>query len=208
MNTNPNPRVALDFARRTIAVLIEFCRHVVTMLTGNPSYTTPFPTLAGVTTAIDNLETLNDAALGGGRVAISARKAAKANLISLMRQLAAWVQAHCQNDPTILLSSGFDVTKTPTPVGPLDAPSSPILRRGALSGTLKARVPKVRGAYAYNWRAALASSPTVYVEVAQTAGGRYTFGDLTPGLIYAVQANALGAVGESNWSSSATLMVV
>ena len=208
MNPNPIPRVSLDFTRRTIAVLIEFCRHVITMLTGNANYTTPFPTLAVVTTAVDNLETANDDAMGGGRVAISARKAAKAEMLSLMRQLAAWVQAHCQNDRTILLSSGFVTTKAPEPIGQLAAPYSPIVRHGAISGTLKARVPKVKGAYAYNWRVALASSPNVYVETAQTTGGRYLFEGLTPGLVYIVQANALGALGESNWSSGTSLMVL
>lgn len=201
------PRVSLAFVRLTIAILIEFCRHVVTMLTGNPVFATPFPTLVDVTAGIDKLDAANDAAMGGGRVAISARKAAKAELLSLMRQLAAWVQAHCQNDRTILLSSGFELTKTPQPVGPLAAPVTPILIHGT-TGTIRARVGKVKGASAYNWRIALASSPTVYVETAQTTGGRYVFVDLTPGQVYLVQANALGSLGESDWSGTGSLMVI
>lgn len=178
------------------------------MLTSNPSYTTPFPTLATVTAAIDNLDAANNAAIGGGRVDISARKAARAELVSLMRQLAAWVQAHCQNDPTILLSSGFQMTKTPEPIGPLPAPDAPLLRHGMVSGTLKARVRKVKGASAYNWRIALATAPVVYVETAQTTASRYLFENLTPGQIYLVQTNALGSVGESNWSTTTNLMVI
>ena len=208
MNPNPIPRVSLKFVRYAIAVIIEFSRYVVTMLTGNPNYTTTFPTLATVTTAIDNLDAANNAALGGGRVAISARKVAKAEVLSLMRQLAAWVQAHCQNDRTILLSSGFETTKTPTPIGPLIAPDSPIVTHGSNSGSLHARIYKVKGAYAYNWRVALATAPTVYVQTEQTTGGRCTFFDLTPGQIYLVQANALGASGPSNWSTAGSLMVI
>jgi hypothetical protein len=97
---------------------------------------------------------------------------------------------------------------TPEPIGPLPAPQAPIVRHGAISGTLNARVPKVNGANAYNWRIALASAPTVYVGTAQTTGGRYTFGDLTAGQVYLVQANALGSQGESNWSDTASLMVI
>jgi hypothetical protein len=75
------------------------------------------------------------------------------------------------------------------------------------TGELKARVSKVNGANAYNWRIALASAPTVYVQTVQTTGSRYTFEGFTPGETYLVQANALGALGESNWSSATSLMV-
>ena len=129
-------------------------------------------------------------------------------LLALMRQLAAWVQAHCENDELILLSSGFKPTKAPAPIGPLLAPNAPAVRYGPYTGTLKARVRKVNGAYAYNWRIALATAPTVYVQTAQTTGGRYLFTGLTPGQIYRVQVDALGSLGESDWSDVTSLMAV
>ena len=67
---------------------------------------------------------------------------------------------------------------------------------------------KVKGASAYNWRIALASAPNVYVQTVQTPGGRYLFEELTPGQVYLVQVNALGAMGESNWSDDSTLMIL
>ena len=87
-------------------------------------------------------------------------------------------------------------------------PYAPILRQGATSGTLSARSPKVAGAYAYNWRVALASAPTVYVQTVQTTGARRTFDGLTPGETYDIQLNALGAAGPSDWSNPSSRMVI
>ncbi len=53
------------------------------------------------------------------------------------------------------------------------------------------------GAYAYNWRVALASAPTVYVQTTQATGARHTFVGLTGGEIYNVELNALGSAGAS-----------
>ena len=64
------------------------------------------------------------------------------------------------------------------------------------------------GAFTYNWRIALATAPNVYVQTAQTTGGRIVVEDLTPGQIYNVQANAVGSAGTSDWSDVSKLMVV
>jgi hypothetical protein len=208
MKTSPLPRVSLAFTRRAIALLLVFGRNVIVMMTGSPNYTTPFPTLTTVTTAIDALDAANQDALEGGRMAISIRKGAKVEALSLLRELAAYVQGHCQSDRTILLSSGFDPVRAPQPIGALPPPGTPIVRQGVGSGQLRARVPKVNGATAYNWRIALGSAPTVYVQTVQTTGGRYEFVGLTPGETYLVQANALGALGASDWSSAQTMMVI
>jgi hypothetical protein len=125
-----------------------------------------------------------------------------------MRQLAAYVQSHCQEDRTIILSSGFEPTKVPAPVGPVATPNAPIVRQGPTTGTLKARTGKVTGASAYNWRVALASDPTTYVQSKQTTGSRSSFSGLTAGQIYNVQVNALGSLGESDWSAAGNLMVI
>jgi hypothetical protein len=112
MDTHPLPRVSLAFVRRRIALLLEFGRNVIVMMTGNANYTTPSPTLAVVTTALDALDAANQAALEGGRVAISARRGARVEALSLLRQLGAYVQGHCQRDRTFLLSSVFEPVRT------------------------------------------------------------------------------------------------
>lgn len=53
-----------------------------------------------------------------------------------------------------------------------------------------------------------ASAPTVYVQTAQTTAARTTFGDLTPGQLYNMEVNAVGAAGTSDWSDDGSMMVV
>jgi hypothetical protein len=66
----------------------------------------------------------------------------------------------------------------------------------------------IYGASSYNWRVALASAPNTYVQNAQTIGGRVTFDGLTPGDLYNVDVNAVGAAGPSNWSVAGQLRVI
>ena len=49
---------------------------------------------------MDDLHSLAQQALTGDRLKISARKDARRTLLNLMRQLAAYVQGHCQDNVT------------------------------------------------------------------------------------------------------------
>jgi len=208
MSTNTEPRVSLAFAKERAALLLVFGRNVVTMMTGNPAFTTPYPTLASLTTALDTLETTTEAAMDRSRQAIASRNAARAAVLSLLRQLSAYVLSHSVGDVAVLLSSGFVPIKVSTPIGPLPTPSTAILRQGPLSGSIAARTLKLKGAYSYNWRLALASAPTFFLQEAQTTAIRYRFEGLTPGQTYIVQVSAVGAAGETSWSPVTSLMVV
>ncbi len=208
MSTNPKPRVLLDFARLATAQLIMFCRHVITSLTGNTNFTTLNPTLAVATAATDALEAADDAAMDGGRVEIAIRKQTKVSTIDVFRQLASSVQNQGQEDRAILISSGYGVTKVPTPVGPIGPPAAPKVIRTKDSGTIKAMLPKMRGVSSVTWRIALQSAPTVYLETVSTSGSRYTFTGLTGGATYLIQAAVVGTTGQSAWGPTAALMAL
>jgi hypothetical protein len=83
-----------------------------------------------------------------------------------------------------------------------------LLFLGLWAGKLPAAITRLNGGYVYNWRIALASAPTVYVQTAQTTGARVMFEDLTPGQVYNVSANGVGAAGTSDWSDVGSLMVI
>jgi hypothetical protein len=136
-------------------------------------------------------------------------KTKRAELVSLFGQLASWVELKANGDLAGLLSSGFHAQKTHCePIGPLPAPHNPTLKHGPVTGSIAARSSKVKGAYTYNWRVALASSPETYVQTVQTTAVRNTFRGLTPGETYIVQLNAVGSAGESTFSGLSSLMVV
>ena len=111
------PRVSLAFARKIDTDLIAFTRNVITLMTGNAQYPTPSPALTVITTAVNALETAVHDALDGGKIAIATRNAARAEMLSLLRTLAAYVTGTCDADLVLLLSSGFEPVKAPSPVG-------------------------------------------------------------------------------------------
>ena len=90
----------------------------------------------------------------------------------------------------------------------MPTPSTANLRQGPTSGSIRARTVKIKGAYSYNWRVALATAPTIYLEEAQTTAARYIFTGLTPVQTYIVQVSAVGAAGETSWSAVTSMMVV
>jgi hypothetical protein len=185
-----------------VAALLEW-------MTNNDNYPTPTPTLKTVDTAFNAYKVATAEAVQGGKEKTAIRNARRAELVSLLRQLANYVSATANGDLETLISSGFPIQKSVrTPIGPLPAPDAPNVSQGPLSGTLRAVISPVKGAYAYNWRLALVSAPSVYVQTAQTTSGRVTFQDLTPGQVYHVAANAVGAAGTSDWSGVGSLMVI
>ena len=195
--------------RDTDAVLLKNTETIVTSMTNNADYPTPAPALTVVTTAANAFSVALAEAADGGKEKTAIKNAKRAELVSLLRQLANYVAVACGDDMAKLLGSGFPVQKpTRTPVGVLPAPHTPVASQGPLSGQLHASSQPLNGAYSYNWRLALASAPTVYVQTAQTTGARMTFSGLTPGQVYAVSLNAVGAAGASNWSNAAELRVI
>lgn len=208
MNANPIPRPVLAFARYPIAALIAFGRQVVVAMTGNSNYATPAPSLTEVTAGIDTLEAANEDAMHGDRLAISRRKDARLALVNLLRQLAAYVGNQGKQDRTILMSSGFELAKVPAPIGPLQPPGAPYLRRGKNAGEISARITRQNGTISVNWRIALATAPTTYLETVTTSAARYLFTGLTAGQIYLVQASVVGTSGTTSWGPTSSIMAL
>jgi hypothetical protein len=200
-------RVLLGFVRLNNDSLIMFCRNVVVMMTGNPSYTTPSPTLPIVTTAVDLLNSSVQEAMTGDRIKISARRDARRGLIGLMRPLAAYVQGHCNDDVTTLLSSGFQASRRPSPPVLPPEPANPRLDAGPTSGTVVLRHKKSANAVNYTVQTAPnAAGP--FTDYALVTSTRTVISDLTPGSTVSARARANGSLGASDWSSVVSRMVI
>ena len=191
------------------AVLVNKTQAVLSNVTGNPNFSTPSPSLETIQTALTAFIVALSEAANRGREEVAIKNAKRAELVSLMRQLASYITVASNGDMAKLLSSEFPHIKpTRSPIGALPTPAAPAIRLGVQSGQLSATVLPVYGAQSYNWRVALSSAPQTYVQTAQTTGGRKLFTGLTPGQTYSVQVSAVGAAGPSDWSDDAELMVI
>jgi hypothetical protein len=189
--------------------LIVTTQGIISGLTGNASFPSLTPALPAITSALADFSIAVGEAANGGRYLTAAKNVKRAALTSLLRQLGSYLTIQCDGDLQMLLSTQFPIQQTTrSPIGPLAAPNGPVLTQGPNTGVLAAKSSPVDGAYVYNWRIALASAPTQFVQTAQTTGARTTFAGLTPGQVYNVQLNAVGAAGTSDWSDDATSMVM
>jgi hypothetical protein len=211
MNTAINgffPRVSLAFARKIDTILIAFVRNILTLLAASTSqYPTPSPTLATITTALNAFETAVHEALNGGRILIGARNAARSELLSLLRQLAAYVQGHCADDVQNIIAVGFDAVRAPSPVGTLAAPGNLRLEYTGMSGELLLRFDAVKNARNYSVQSSESpNGPWEDQDLSTTS--RVTIGGLTAGKVYWARACANGSSGASEWGGPATAMAV
>lgn len=210
MNTSVNgffPRVSLGFARKIDTDLIVFTRNIVELMTGNPQYPTPSPTLATITTSVDAFELAVQEALAGGRIQTARRNAARVELLSLVRQLAAYVQGHCADDLVKLLSSGFEPVRAPSPIGTLPAPQNQRLVLTDKSGQLSFRFDRVDNAANYSIESA-ESAEGPWKDRGVSPNTRVVIDGLTPGKAYWARARANGSTGPSEWGGPATAMAV
>ena len=112
------PRVSYGFASLGDARLITFVRNMITLLGAlTVQYKTPMPALSLLTDAVNAFELAVQAALNGGKIEIGARKAARAFLLSLVRQEAAYVQGNCSDDVQNIIETGFAAVRGPSPAG-------------------------------------------------------------------------------------------
>jgi hypothetical protein len=116
--------VAIKLRDKTVPFIIEKVRNIVLMLTGNLFFATPNPPLPAITTEVDKLETDFQNALDGGKTKTKAVRLQKNKVLDLVTSLSAYVQTTSLGDEVKILSSGFDVRKTRTPVGILPPPQN------------------------------------------------------------------------------------
>lgn len=201
-------RVLIALLRFPVMIFLQTARDIVAAMTGNANYATPFPALADITAALDNLQAKIEAAAGRDLPAIAARNSAWVTAKSLMRQLADYVQAHCQNDLTILLSSGFHATKTPAPVGPVSAPQNLRLQRTKDSGELLLRFAAVYGVTAGYLVQIAEDAEGPFTDYVNTSNSRLVIKGLTPMKTYWARVRATGAEGAGPWSEPTCAIVL
>ena len=199
--------VRLGTSRITPTALVEKGRNHVTMLTGNAAFPTPTPTTAAITTACDDLDMANQAYdFNRGKTEKETRDVAFAALLDLIRELAGYVQAHCNNEKDLILSTGFDVRRIASPLGELPAPGNVRALVTPFPGRLEVRWAGVRGRRIYSVYITDKDpqDPASWKLLAQTSKNRYTAEGLQSNTVYTFRLQTIAAAGASPMSDIAS----
>jgi hypothetical protein len=150
-------KVLLDFIELSVAEKIVFFRNVLAkMKAGASVFTNPDESLEAANTMVDTLEKNYIAAAGGGHAATVAMHASEDVADETFRVLAAYVDRVAKGDESIILSSGFNTSKQPTPAQKADL----TVVSGSNSGSVKLVAKAVKGAGSYIWQMAKDTLPT------------------------------------------------
>ncbi|MBK9074885.1 MAG: fibronectin type III domain-containing protein [Flavobacteriales bacterium] len=203
--------IKLGLGRVTATALVEKGRNHVTMMTGNPAFLapnpTPEPSLVALTDACNALDAANQAyAFNKGKLEKEARDLAYENLKVIIRDLGGYVQFASKGEKDIMLSAGFDVTKSPSapvvPTTPRDVRAEStrvrkqiLVRWGASKGHRLYRVEQTEG------------DPTLetgWEVIAETGKNRLVVNDLESFKTYSFRVVAIGTIGNSIPSDAAS----
>lgn len=200
-------KVSLAFAKLPDFELDNFAQGVIDAMTNNGTFPSPPVTLAILQAAKNDFTAKMAAAQTGGVADTAAKNSSRQTLITMLRDVANYVQINCRNDPALLLSSGFSMQSTNRAQVELEQPTGLVLKNGG-SCQLVARVDPVKNAHMYEGRIKLSDGdwlPSVFSGDSK----HINFNGLTRGKDYTAQVRALGgSTGQSDWSDPTSHMAM
>lgn len=203
-------RVLRDFS---VAVypdskLIVKSYHIIDCMTDNAYFLTPSPTLAEVKTATDDFNTAVDKVENGSRLDTANKNDKRKVLVALLKKLALYVEIVSGGSETIILSSGFDVSKQPSTVGPLDTPISVSVAMGANPGSVIIGCEVIKNAhfYEFEYLEGLKTETSVWIKKTSTKH-QITIEGLTSGKLYIFRVAAAGSDPSRNYSREISVYV-
>ncbi len=208
-------QVALKLDEKSVPEKIQFGRHVVTKMTGNPNFGAPLPPnppLADVTTASDELETAwdNRKNVEEGTAIVHEKETA---FDAVLTPLGHYVEDVANQTPatakSIIQSAGMEVKAVSEPVGDLPAPENMKADFGDEEGKIELDSDNVKGASAYVWNVspdpiAPGSWEMMGDFESLSTASKFTWEDLVPGDKYHFRGAAVGAAGRGAWSDPVT----
>ena len=184
---------------------------VQTGLTGNSNFQNLPVDLAVLKTDIENLSALISESLDGSKRVIARKNKQREAVIKTLRLLGRFIEVQSDNDMAIFTSSGFvPASTTKAPPAPLPVPVIRGVDHGVIGGELVVQIEAVRKAKNYEIRyGALVNGvePNSWTtKVVTSVRPPVGIQGLTPGTVYAFQVRALGKLGYTDWTDSATCM--
>lgn len=112
-------RLRTGFGRYSDSKFLTFSKSVQAKMTDNPNFPTPQPDMTVVGAVITAYDTALANAKDGNTEDTKIKNQKRAALDSVLKQLASYVELVANDDEAVLVSSGFELMKTPAPAGPL-----------------------------------------------------------------------------------------
>ncbi len=144
------PKVIIDFSKSTDSKLDQQAQAIVVAMTGNANFTTPVPALTVVSDAISSYQEALTQAATGDHTAVEIKDQQRQNLEEVLAELGLYVEMQSGGDAAVMMSSGFGISKTPSPVGPLPKPEGfKVTPKG--KGEAKVELERIDGAKTYQF---------------------------------------------------------
>lgn len=148
-------KLVLDFIKFSILEKISFFRGVVASMTNNPTYPNPDVPLATATALVDQLEKDYIAAQDGGKTATATMHESEEKAVVAFRKLADYVDRVADGDEALILSSGFHLSKEPSPAKRVELSAT----QDDLPGVVFLKRQAVQDARAYVWQYCTGDAP-------------------------------------------------
>ena len=181
---------------------------ILLLMTGNANFPTPTPALVDITAAATAYSTSLAKAGTGNRIDVADKNAKRETLVGLLRSLCTYVNLTANGDATMILSSGFSISKDRQPVV-LTRPENIRVENGVASGSLLVSVKAVKGAYAYfhEYTTDATMAPGSWVSTTGTTS-KIQFSNLQPGTVYYCRVGAVGTNNQLLYSDPVSRMVI
>ena len=203
----PQVKTSRYYTRLPDLDVSKFTGEVITGLTDNTDLPDPPVKPADLTTLKKTFDDAIVAAADGGTLLTAQKDAARAALVTALNKDASYVDINCDEDLTILLSSGFQSVSTNRAQVVLDAPQIIDASYGQ-TGEIKLRVTGDPNRKAIQGRIKAANGdfgPVITFKNSRNI----LFKGLTAGTTYVMQLMGLGgSTGQSDWSAPVNKIAV
>ena len=188
-----------------VSALITYAQGIVKGMTNNASFPNPTPTLAQVTTAIDELQAAETAALTRAKGAAAIRNEKHTALVALLQQLRSYIQAaadaNVENGASIIQSAGIQVRKVPVHAARVFA-----AKPAAVSGSVVLHAVSAARRASYEWQYSTDGGKT-WITAPVTLQSKTTIAGLAAGATVLFKYRPVTKAGEGDWSQPASLVI-
>lgn len=203
-----NLRITNGFDKLSDADLEVRSNNIASMMTGNPYFTTPVPSLVTLQDTIEEFTEALAKAKTGSSLDKAVKNQARQDLIEVLHTLSTYVLFTSDGDTVAALSSGFTIAKQPTTSPELVAAENQKLDDGANIGELDFSFDKVANAKSYMYQ--YTPDPLTENSDWQSLVGtvrKVSFTNLESGKKYWCRVMAIGINGQGVYSEPISRIV-